>query len=75
MAYLVLEFNIQQSIADMNGTENQATKPDESVNACTNLLFALIGGNASGTLKIVSKDVATTIATSGTDSASNTFSF
>lgn len=73
--YLVLEINIDRSIGDMNGNQNQATKQDESINACINLLAQLVGGNISGSVKVVSKDAATTINTSGTGSASNTFSF
>lgn len=73
--YLVIEIAVDDAIVDINAQRNIATKQYESVNGCIDLLTKIIGGNKPASVKIVGKDATTTIATSGTGSASNTFSF
>lgn len=75
MSYLVIEISVDLAISDLNASSNMADKGTESVQGVINLLQALESGNKSGSVKIVSKDAATTINTSGTGSASRTFSF
>lgn len=78
MAYLVIEINTGSgglTISDMNASCNMSGKRFESVNGVVDLLGKILGNGSSATVKIVSKDAATTISTSGTGSASNTFTF
>lgn len=74
MAYIVIEINASaKSIADFNAQCQNATNPHEAVSGCKNLLDAINGGAVDATVKVVTKDVATTIATSGTGSTSETY--
>lgn len=73
--YLVVEIAIEDAISDMNSKANMSTKQFESVQGVINYLSACKAGCKPASVKIVSKDAATTINTSGTGSASNTFSF
>lgn len=77
MAYIVIEVNASTAtIGDLNERCEMATKGYESVQGVINLLEAINGGERRpASVKIVTKDVSTTISTSGTGSASNTFTF
>lgn len=74
MAYLVLEIEVpSKSIADLNSQCQKPTKPDEALQGCVNLLDGILGGAVDASVKVVSKDAATVIATSGSGSQSNTY--
>jgi hypothetical protein len=73
MAYLVIEINSDLSIGDLNSKCQSATKAREAVEGCRNLLDAVLAGAVDATVKVVSKDAATTINTSGTGSESETY--
>ena len=73
--YIVVEIQSDEPLAQMTNDVNQATKAHETISALVNVLEARNAGTKSGTVKVVTKDSTTTIDTSGTGSASNTFTF
>lgn len=71
--YLAVELNLTgKSIADLNDRCASSGNKHDSVNGVVNALMGLLAGEA-GTVKIVVKDAASTINTSGTGSSSNTY--
>ena len=73
MAYLVIEINTSNSIEEFNDQQNMATKKTESLNGLINLIASLNSGTAAGTVQIISRDSSASVGTSGSGSASNTF--
>lgn len=74
MAFIVIEINASLlSIESLNDKCQNATNGRDAINGCENLLNAIAGGVAPASVKIVTKDVSTTISTSGTHSVSNTY--
>lgn len=75
MAYIVIEINSSNySIADLNAkSANGTLNAQQAVNGLQNLLNGIAGGASDGTVKIVVKDAATTINTSGTGSTTVTY--
>lgn len=73
--YIVIEISTDIPLTQLTDSANQATKKLESINALVDILSARSSGSKSGTVKVVTKNTTTTIATAGTGSASNTFTF
>ena len=73
MAYLTVELNIEaEQIGDLISDCNLGDKHD-AINGIVNQLMKVGGGGASGSLKVVIKDSASTIDPSGTGSISKTY--
>jgi hypothetical protein len=73
MAYLTVELNIAaEQIGDLVSDCNLGDKHD-AINGIINQLAKVASGGASGSLKIVIKDSASTIAPSGVGSLSVTY--
>lgn len=74
MAYLVLEINLTGlQIEDLNDRCLEGGNKQNASNGAIDLIAAIASGAQSGTIKLVSKDVATTINTSGSGSTSVTY--
>ena len=73
MAYVVIEIHTTDTITDLNARIQEPTKPHETVANIRNFCDAIMGGNHPATVKVVTKDAATTIATSGAGSESETY--
>jgi hypothetical protein len=73
MAYLTVEINIAaEQIGDLVSDCNLGNKQD-AANGVINQLAKVIGGGASGSIKIVVKDAASTIDPTGSGSVSVTY--
>lgn len=72
--YIVIQVPSDKSLADLANHQNQATKPHETLNSLINLLAGL-NGTKSGTIQVLTSDTQTSLSTSGTGSALNTFTF
>jgi hypothetical protein len=73
MAYVVIEISTTDSIGNLNALLQEPTKAHEAVINARNLCDAIMGGNKPCTFKVVVKDAATTINTSGSGSTSETY--
>lgn len=73
MAYLTVEINIEaEQIGDLVSACNLGDKHD-AINGIINQLAKVAAGGASGSVKLVIKDAASTINTSGSGSISVTY--
>lgn len=71
--YLAVEVNLTgKSIADLNDRCANSGNKHDVINGVINALMGLASGEA-GTVKVVVKDAASTINTSGSGSSSNTY--
>lgn len=73
MAYIVIEIHTTDTITDLNSRIQEPTKAHETVTNIRNFCDAIMGGNHPATIKVVTKDVATTISTSGAGSESELY--
>lgn len=71
--YVVVEISGSDSIAQLNAIVQDPGKPLEAVIKLRNYCDAILAGCKPVTVKIVTKDAATTIATSGSGSQSETY--
>lgn len=72
--YIAIEIDApQQTIATLNDKIQKPGNPHASVVGLKNLLQAILAGSVDASVKIVVKDAATTINTSGTGSTSETY--
>ncbi len=69
MAFIVLEIDVPaSSIADLNAKCQRPTKPHDAINACQNLLSAILAGAADASVQVTTRDVTAAVATSGSGS-------
>lgn len=73
MAYLTVEINSSKSIGTLNDQANASGNKQDVINGIINVLMGMAAGTDSGTVKVVVKDAASTINTSGTGSTSVTY--
>ena len=73
MAYLDIELNISaKSVADLNAVQNP-TNGAEAVQNLINLLLAMKGGMADGTVQITSRTTTASISTGGAGSQQESY--
>lgn len=73
MAYLTVEILSSKSIGTLNEQCNAPGNKHDVINGIINALAAMASGADAGTVKVVVKDAASTINTSGTGSTSVTY--
>lgn len=72
--YVVIEIDApQHTIANLNEKSQNSGNPHQAVNKLVDLLAAITAGAVDASVKVVVKDAATTINTSGTGSTSETY--
>lgn len=75
MSFVVIELNVPQlSIGTLNDKTQNPGNPHQAVNLLADLIGAIIAGAVDADVKVVVKDVSTTINTSGSGSTSQTYS-
>lgn len=74
MAYVVIEINAPGlSIAELNQKCHNSGNAHGAANLLSGLIAGIAGGAQDADLKVVTKDAATTINTSGSGSTSETY--
>lgn len=73
MAYLTVEISCSKSIAGLNERANAPGNKQDVINAIINQLAAMACGADNGSVKVVIKDAASTINTSGSGSTTATY--
>lgn len=76
MAFLVLVIDAPgNTIAQLNAKEvaQASSKPHEGVQACKNILEALLAGAAEGSVQATTRDTDPSVATSGSGSTQVTY--
>ena len=73
MAYLTIEILSSKSIGSLNDQANAPGNKQDVINGIINVLAGMAAGTDNGTVKVVVKDAASTINTSGSGSTSVTY--
>ena len=73
MAYLTIEVLSSKSIGGLNDQANAPANKQDVINGIINVLMGIAAGTDAGTVKVVVKDAASTINTSGSGSTSVTY--
>lgn len=74
MAFIVLEIDVPgQGIAQLNASCQRPGKPHDAINACQNLLSAILGGSADASVQVTTRDITASVATSGSGSQQNLY--
>lgn len=73
MAYLTVEINCSKTINALNNACADAKTRQNAINGIVDVLMAMAAGTDQGSVKVVVKDAASTINTSGSGSTSNTY--